>query len=83
MPSPLTAVNDLGPGEVNKTREAAGVRVVQLNFSQENQVFYMKFERTVSIFRMTSVKLHIKYMYFHFRCKIQLDIPVLKSYVLC
>ena len=47
-------------------------RVVQLSFTPEIEVFYMVFER--SIFIMTSLKKHMEY--FHFRCKIQLDLPV-------
>ena len=38
------------------------------------EVFYMLFERYLSIFRMTSNKQLIEYC--HFRCKIQLDQPV-------
>ena len=37
-------------------------RVVQLNFSPEIQVFYMRFERALSIFS-TSLKQHITVLY--------------------
>ena len=33
-------------------------RVVQLNFTPEIEVFYMLFERSLSIFNMTSLKQH-------------------------
>ena len=49
-------------------------RVVQLNFTPKIGVFYMLFERSISIFSLTSLKQHIEY--FHFRCEIQLDLPV-------
>ena len=49
-------------------------RVVQLNFTPEIEVFYMMFERPLSIFSMTSLKQHIEYS--HFRCKILFDLPV-------
>ena len=47
---------------------------VQLNFTPEMEVFYMLFERCLSIFSMASLKQHIEYL--HIRCKIQLDLPV-------
>ena len=50
-------------------------KVVQLNFTPEIEVFYMLFERDLSIFSMTSLEQHIKY--FNSLCKIQLDPPVL------
>ena len=50
------------------------LRVVQLNLTPEMEVFYMLFERCLSIFSMASLKQHIEY--FHSRCKIQLDLPV-------
>ena len=50
-------------------------RVVQLDFTPEIEVLYMLFERYLSIFSMTSIKLHIEY--FNFRCKILLDLLVL------
>ena len=52
-------------------------KVAQMNFTPEVQVFYMLIERPLSIFSMTSLKNHIEY--FHFRCKILLDLnlPVL------
>ena len=49
-------------------------RVVQLNFTTEVEVIYMLFNRSLSIFSMTSLNLHIEY--FNFRCKIQLDLSV-------
>ena len=54
-------------------------RVVQLNFSPEIQVFYMRFERALSIFSIASLKQHI--YYFNFWCKIQLDLPVYTVYI--
>ena len=48
--------------------------MVQLNFTLEIEVFYMQFDRYLSIFSMTSLKQHMEY--FHFRCKIQLDLPL-------
>ena len=45
-------------------------RVVQLNFTQEIEL--LMFETDLFIFSMTSLKQHIEY--FHFRCKIQLDL---------
>ena len=51
-------------------------RVVQLNFTPEIEVFYLLFEISLPIFSMKSLKQHMYYMHFHFRCKIQLDIPV-------
>ena len=48
--------------------------VVQLNFTPEIEIFYMLFERYISIFSMASLKQHKKY--FHFLCKMQLDLPV-------
>ena len=49
-------------------------RVVQLNFTTEVKVIYMLFNRSLSIFSMTSLNLHIEY--FNFRCKIQLVLSV-------
>ena len=49
-------------------------RVVQLNFPPEIDIFYMLFERSLSNFSTTSLKQHEEY--FNFRCKIQLDLPV-------
>ena len=46
----------------------------QLNFTPEMEVFYMLFETSLSIFGRTSLKQHMEY--FHFRCKIQLYLPV-------
>ena len=51
--------------------------VVQLNFTTEIEVFYMLFEISLPIFSMKSLKQHMYYMHFHFRCKIQLDLTVL------
>ena len=47
-------------------------RVAQLNFTPEIEVFYILFERSLSIFKETTVKLLIEY--FNFRCTIQLDL---------
>ena len=55
-------------------RKVPPFRVVQPNFTPEIEVFYMLFERYLSIFSMTSLKQHVGY--FHFRYKIQLDLPV-------
>ena len=52
-------------------------RVVQLNFTPEIEVFFMPFEISISIFRMTSLKQHIAYL--NSRCKIQLDLPLLTT----
>ena len=49
-------------------------RVVQPNLIPEIEVFYMLFDRSLSILSMTSHKQHIEY--FNFRCKIQLDLHV-------
>ena len=49
-------------------------RVVQLNFTPEIEVFYMLFERPLSIFSMSALKQHIEY--FHLQSEIQLDLPV-------
>ena len=51
-------------------------RVDQLNLTPEIEVFYMLFDRSLSISSMTSLKLHMKY--FHFRCYIQLGLPVIR-----
>ena len=42
-------------------------RVVQLDFAPEIEVFYMLFERHLSIFSLTSLKQHIEYV--NFQCK--------------
>ena len=42
--------------------------MVQLNFTPEFEVFYMLFDRYLSIFSLTSLKQHMEY--FNFRCKI-------------
>ena len=47
--------------------------MVQLNFSPENKVFYILFERSRSISSMASLKQHMEYFQFH--CNIQLDLP--------
>ena len=47
---------------------------VQLELTPEIEVFYMLFDRSLSIFSMISLKQHIEY--FNFRCKIQVDLPV-------
>ena len=52
------------------------IQGVQLNLTPEIEVFYMLFDRSLSISRMTSLKQHMKY--FHFRCYIQLGLPVLR-----
>ena len=49
-------------------------RVVQLALTPEIEVFYVLFDRSLSIFSTTSLKHRMKYL--HFRCKIQLDLPV-------
>ena len=49
-------------------------RVSQLNLTTEIEVFCMLFDRSLSIFSMTSLIQHIEYS--HFLCKIQLDLPV-------
>ena len=41
-------------------------RVVQLNLTPEIELFYMLFQRYLSIFSVTSLKQHMEY--FHFRC---------------
>ena len=41
-------------------------RVVQLSFTPEIEVFYMMFDRSLSIFSMTPLKQHMKYV--NFRC---------------
>ena len=48
--------------------------VGQLNVTPEIEVLYMLFDRSLSIFSMTYLKQHTEY--FHFLCKIQLDLPV-------
>ena len=63
------------PGEEEEV--PASYRVVQLNFTPETEVFYMLFDRFLTISSMTSLKQHIEY--FHFRCTIQFDLPVQKS----
>ena len=49
--------------------------MVQLNFTPEIEIFYLLFDVSLSIFSKTSLKHHMEY--FNFRCRIQLDIPVL------
>ena len=57
-------------------------RVVQLNLTPEIKICYIMFERSLPIFSTTSLKHHIEY--FHFRCKIQLDLPVEgQNHVVC
>ena len=51
--------------------------VVQLNLTPEIEVFYILFDRSLSIFSMTFLRQHLEY--FNFRCKIQLDLPVERS----
>ena len=54
--------------------------MVQLNFIPEIEVFYVLFDRSLSIFSMTSLKQHMKY--FNVQCYyIKLDLPVLNSTV--
>ena len=48
--------------------------MVQLNVTPEIEVFDMLFERSLSIFSMTSLTQLMEYS--HFRCEIQLDLPV-------
>ena len=45
-----------------------------VNFTPEVEVFYMLYERSLSFFRMTSLKQHMGY--FNFLCKMQSDLPV-------
>ena len=45
-----------------------------MNFTQEMEVFYMLFERSLSISSRTSVKQYTEY--FHIGCKIKKDLPV-------
>ena len=52
-------------------------RVVQLNFTPGMEVFYVRFDRSLSFLSMKSLKQQMDY--FNFRCYIQLDIPVLFS----
>ena len=52
----------------------APYRVVLLNFTPEIEVFYMLFERSLSIFNITYLRHHIEYI--NFRCKIHLNLPV-------
>ena len=49
-------------------------RVVQLDSTQEIEVFCMIFDRTLPYITMTSIKQHKEY--FNFRSKIQLYHPV-------
>ena len=49
-------------------------RVVQLNLTPETEVSYVLFDKSLSIFSMTSLKHHREY--FNFLCLIQLDLPV-------
>ena len=44
-------------------------RVVQLNFTPEIEVFYMLFDRYLSIFSLTSLKQHKDY--FHLQCTVE------------
>ena len=43
----------------NLTMMVSCIKVVQLNFTQDIEVFYMQFERYLSIFSMTSLEQHI------------------------
>ena len=43
-------------------------RLVQLNLTPEIQVFHMLFDRSLTPFSMSSLKQHMEYMYFNFRC---------------
>ena len=52
-------------------------KVVQLNLTPEIEVFYMLFDRSLSIFSITSLKHHMEY--FNFQCKIQLRLAVQKK----
>ena len=49
-------------------------RVVLLNLTPKIEVFYQLFDRSLSIFSMTSLKQHMEYC--NFRCLVQLDHPV-------
>ena len=53
-------------------------RVVQLNFTQEIEVFYVLFNRSLPIFNTTYLKQQMEY--FNFRWYIQLDLPVQLDY---
>ena len=82
LPRKVEFLSTIGRGErgrllrrrpVTKPRRVGGgggpnYRVVQLNFTPEIKAFYMRFERFLSIFSVTSLKPHIQY--FHFQCKI-------------
>ena len=48
--------------------------MAQLNLVQETEVFYMLFERCLSMFSITSIKQGMEY--FNFRCLIKMDHPV-------
>ena len=50
--------------------------MVKLDLTQEFEVFFMMFDRSLPIFTMISIKHHKEY--FNFWCKIQLDHPVLR-----
>ena len=65
----------VGPStKLCRSRPRSKYVVVQLKFTAEIEVFYMLFDRSLSIFNMTSLKEHMEYL--NFRCKIQLDLPV-------
>ena len=53
-------------GTASKKHNYRMYRVVQLNFTPETEVPYMLFDRSLSIFSMTSLKQHSEY--FNFRC---------------
>ena len=67
--------NCLYLSNLSKTLSGEQYRVVQQGFTPVIEVFYMVFDRSLSISIMTDLKQQIKY--FHFRCKIQLDLPVI------
>merc|ERR1712037_472201 len=63
--------HDLWDRVVGNATWKAMYRMVQQNFTPEIEVFYMLFDRSLSIFSMTSLKQHMEY--FNCRYQIQLD----------
>ena len=62
-PPPPPIFRSYGP---NHWLHCVPFRVVQLNLTPEIEVFYMLFDRSLSISSMTSVKQHMEYSYFRF-----------------
>ena len=54
--------------------ETVSYRVVQLDLTTDIEVFYMLFDRSLSIFSTTSLQQHIEY--FNLCCKIHLYLPL-------